>query len=202
MGRTAQVPLIAICLLALGWPARAQDLIVDRPVGPYVLDLRGSMIGVPGDPVFFPPVDETSPIPARAFGFELGGHVYPFSLGPARVGIGAGYIRGRGTVPAPGTTVANVSALVPQLSFNFGSRGGWSYLSAGYGNVRVRAAIDDEEADSTSLASINYGGGARWFLSDHLGVGFDVRFHRVSPKASAGTPGFTVLSVTGGISLR
>ena len=48
-----------------------------------------SMIGVPGDPVFFPPVGETSTIPARAFGFEVGAHVYPFSLGPARLGIGA-----------------------------------------------------------------------------------------------------------------
>ena len=191
-----------VLLLVIAAPAASQALIVDRPVGPYVIDLRGSMIGVPGDPLFFPPVGETIPIPARAFGFEVGAHVYPFSLGPARVGIGAGYIRGRGTVPEPGTTVANVSALVPQLSFNFGSRGGWSYLSVGYGNVRVRAAIEDDEADSKSLDSLNYGGGARWFLSNHLGVGFDVRFHRVSPKASAGTPGFTVLSVTGGIALR
>lgn len=191
-----------VLLLALAAPASSQGLVVDRPVGPYVVDLRGSMIGVPGDPVFFPPVGETSTIPARAFGLEVGAHVYPFSLGPARLGIGAGYLRGRGTVPAPGTTVASMSGLTPQLSFNFGGRGGWSYLSVGYGNVRVRSTIDDEEADSKSLDALNYGGGARWFLSDHLGVGFDVRFHRVSPKASAGTPGFTVLSVTGGISIR
>jgi hypothetical protein len=146
-------------------------------------------------------VGETVPVPARAFGFALGGHVYPFSLGPARIGLGAGYLIGRGTVPEPGATTV-VSALAPEVSFNFGSRNGWSYLSAGYGNVKIRATIEDEEADSNSLGSLNWGGGARWFLSNHLGVGFDLRFHRVAPKASANTPGFTVISLTGGLSVR
>ena len=36
----------------------------------------------------------------------------------------------------------------------------------------------------------------------HLGIGFDIRFHRVAPNTSAGTPGVTVVSTSVGFSIR
>ena len=70
------------------------------------------------------------------------------------------------------TTTMNIVA--PQLSFNFGSSDGWSYLSLGAGTARVDAEV------TGSSSAINAGGGARWFIKRHLGVGFDLRLHRIA----------------------
>ena len=97
--------------------------------------------------------------------------------------------------------VANLSTVSPQVSFNFGTASGWSYLSAGLGRAWMTTRFEDDEsdpvsADSGSLSATNYGGGARWFLARRLAVGFDARFHRMSgpPKTSLFTAsvGFSV----------
>ena len=108
----------------------------------------------------------------------------------------------------PLRSALTVDAVVPQISFNFGSRDGWSYLSAGYGSVRTRGSVTGEVATSpggtTTLErirqgrSINVGGGARWFLREHVAAGFDVRFHRMAIRGQQTT--IVVASV--GASLR
>ena len=188
--------IAAALLLLAAAPAAAQSR---EPVGPFVVDLRGATSGVPNDTAFFPAgVTSDTIVPARGFGLDAGGHVYLFALGPARVGLGASYVRVRGT--AEGIT-ATVSTVAPQLSFNFGSRDGWSYLSAGAGRAWVRTTVDGAPVaasrDSGALTSINAGGGARWFLRSHLAVGFDVRWHRVS-----GPPRATLLTASVGFSVR
>jgi hypothetical protein len=70
------------------------------------------------------------------------------------------------------------------------------------GTPPVVAPAVSREADSGTLGSLNFGGGARWFLSRHIGIGFDLRFHRVAAKSSAGTPGVTVVSTSIGFSIR
>jgi hypothetical protein len=93
------------------------------------------------------------------------------------------------------TTTARFVA--PQVSFNFGNRDGWSYLSAGItsASVAVRGSGDATlRQESGTLTGWNVGGGARWFLRDHFGTAFDVRFHHFD--------GSHVFSVTAGISLR
>ncbi len=197
------------------------------PPGPYVIDVRGTTLGAPQDARFYPPVPTGTRIPTRAWGLDLGAHVYLFRIGKARVGLGADLFRFRGTAappapvtnktappsttpPSPPTTpdiTATISTIAPQVSLNFGSATGWSYVSAGLGRAQVnteRSAFDKGQADtreSGSVTSQNFGGGARWFTSDHLAFTFDVRFHLLSP-AENGTPRTRIVSASAGISIR
>jgi hypothetical protein len=92
-------------------------------------------------------------------------------------------------------TTARIFA--PQVSFNFGTRAGWSYLSGGYSaaQVTVRSSGTSEVTqESGTISGLNVGGGARWFLSDHLAAGFDLRLHRLA--------GTRLFAASAGISLR
>ncbi len=211
--------LMAITLgLVLGAaPAFAQQI---GPPGPYVLDVRGATMGLPDAAEFFPPVTAAALIPGRAFGLDAGAHVYVASLGPARVGLGADLLWLRGTTASQEIQVASgssaivnvgpaihmtVKSLVPQVSFNFGSRGGWSYLSGGMGRATIVTTTIPSTGEQTArlsgpLNAISVGGGARWFVTPRLGVGFDIRMHKFAPGKA--TPGATVLSVSVGFSLR
>jgi hypothetical protein len=179
--------------------------------GPYIIDLRGAMSGAPSGIAFYPPAPADTLAPQRAFGFEVGAHTYPFALGIARVGIGIDLMRARGTA----TSVSNINAamtvttLAPQLSFNFGTHEGWSYLSGGYGTTQTRAEVMTPAADTAAAATlsrerrthtINIGGGARWFLRERLAVGFDVRFHWLA--ATLGLPSKQIVGLSVGLSIR
>ena len=184
--------------------------------GPYIIDLRGAMGGAPGGAAFYPPVPVDTRAPQRAFGFGAGAHVYPFHFGVAQVGLGLDVMRTRGT--ATGITdikaAMRVTTVAPQVSFNFGTRDGWSYLSGGYGTTQTRAEVDVPASatatDTTTTArtlthdrrtnTINVGGGARWFIREHMAVGFDVRFHRLG--ATMGLPSKTIVGLSVGVSLR
>jgi hypothetical protein len=184
-----------VLLLLVTGEAFAQA--VDPP-GPWVLDVRGATSGLPSDTAFFPPLAVDTLVPSRSFGFDVGAHVYLFSLGPARVGVGGSYLQARGTSD---TVTAEVSTVAPQVSFNFGSTNGWSYLGAGLGRAWVRTTAvqltGTAEQETGGVASVNFGGGARWFLTSRLGVGFDVRWHRLSS-----TPNTMLLSAAAGFSIH
>lgn len=220
MPRTAAAVVLAIVPLI---PAAASAQ-VSTP-GPYVIDVRGVMSGSPGDASFYPPVTASTRVPQRAFGLSGGAHVYPFRFGLSRLGVGVDVVRVRGTadteastasssqtagVASTGTVTASmtVTTIAPQISFNFGTRDGWSYLSAGYGTTMTRGhvTIPNSAASGASAsrerhsATINIGGGARWFLREHLAVGFDVRFHRL--RATNGTPSKQIVALSVGVSLR
>jgi hypothetical protein len=162
------------------------------------VDLRGTTAGLPSDTAFFPPLAVDTLVPSRGFGFDVGAHVYVFSLGPARLGIGANYVNARGTADR---VTATVSTLAPQLSFNFGSANGWSYLGAGLGRAWVRTTAEQltgtAEQETGGVGALNVGGGARWFLTSHIGVGFDLRWHRL-----ASTPTAMLLSAAAGFSIH
>jgi hypothetical protein len=199
-----------LCLAALliSTAAFAQS----SPPGPYIIDLRGAMSGAPGGASFYPPVRADTLAPRRAFGFGVGAHVYPFQLGVARVGFGIDLMRARGSTTSSvgGTDAAmTVSTLAPQVSFNFGTRDGWSYLSGGYGTTGTTAKVETPATATTPGATLtrarrtrtfNVGGGARWFLREHVAVGFDVRFHRLG--ATAGLPSKQIVGLSVGLSLR
>ena len=205
----------------------------ERP-GPWVFDVRGATVSLPRDASFFPPIPSTTAVPTRGYGVDVGGHVYLLQLGPARVGIGATWLRARGTA-SPGVargdddngasadTLAvtpNVATLLTvvgsQLSLNFGSRAGWSYLSAGLGraqlSTRASSFVDEDDDDEITAArlvehdgrsAINFGGGARWFAKPRLAFSFDVRFHVIGAGGGeAPTPGTTLLAASVGVSLR
>ena len=203
MGRVGAASLVLLCVLAGSAVAQTPP----GPPGPYVIDLRGALIGVPGAGAFFPAATpegvSLKSVPSRAFGFDVGGHVYPGSVGAARLGVGVNLIRARASISAPDVS-AVVTTVAPQVSFNFGSADGWSYLGGGYGVAMVTShvAAANTDADSGRVGAINVGGGVRWFLRPRLGAGFDVRFHRLGKGARGPTPAGRVLSFAVGISVR
>jgi hypothetical protein len=231
---------LAIAAILLSTAAFAQS--PSKP-GPYIIDLRGTMSGVPSASAFHAGLPPGALVPKRGFGIGGGGHVYLFNFGPARVGVGidVSSARGTSTTPAglatgsttttttPTTTptqtpatptltaasaikvATTITIVAPQVSFNFGSRDGWSYLSAGYGAAHIRSESSGTLAapftgtatllrDAGRARAINYGGGARWFVREHLAVGFDLRFHRIA--ANGVQPSAKAFVLSAGVSLR
>jgi hypothetical protein len=187
--------------------ARAQSL-APQPPGALVFDIRGTTLGVPQTSDFYPDLPGDTIIPARGFGLEAGVHVYPWAGGSRSVGLGADLFWTRasatptinsstadGTVTGialPDVAVAMV-VVSPQVSINFGTSRGWSYLTTGGGVARVRSTAARDSV-SRAVGDLNAGGGARWFISDRLGVGFDLRLHWVG--------GSTLLAASAGFSLK
>jgi hypothetical protein len=181
-----------------------------------VLDVRGVTTPVPTDAAFYPPLAASS-VPSRGFGVDVGAHLYILSFGLVRVGVGANVVRVRstavGTVAAVDDAESNggegqrmtltMQMIAPQVSANFGSRDGWSYLSAGLGTASITTETADVlpgRQESGRLRSVNFGGGARWFIRPRLAFGFDLRAYRVA--AGAGTPRTSMFAVGAGLSIR
>src|SRR5215204_3456392 len=127
--------MVVVC----GAPAWAQDapppttpLVVSWPR--FVVDVRGATGGVPSESAFYPPLPDDALVPARGFGFDAGAHVYAGAIGPARLGYGANMMVVRAT---QSVTSAVTRLVAPQVSFNFGSPRGWSYVSGGVGVATV-----------------------------------------------------------------
>ncbi len=99
------------------------------------------------------------------------------------------------------------SAISPQLSLNFGRRDGWSYLSGGIGSSKLTMEREDEpQGPGSRLRTVNYGGGARWFMKKRLALNLDLRFYSIAAQEGAidriQTPAMRMVVVSGGISLR
>lgn len=193
-----------VAALLIPAAASAQD-VLPGPPGPYVFDLRGTTMGVPQAFGFYPAIPADALVPARGFGLDAGGHVYFGQWGPARLGIGASYVHVRGT---SGEDIAITARLVaPQLSFNFGTSRGWSYVSGGAGVAQVSgraspaAGADAASRGSGALLALNVGGGARWFFAPRFAITFDLRLHRIAEQAPRGGAPGTPASVLGSASV-
>ena len=61
-------------------------------------------------------------------------------------------------------------------------------------------------ADAGWGGAINFGGGARWFIGEHLGVGFDARWHKLGSRDATATtvaaPRATLFHIGVGISIH
>ena len=216
-----------IWLLVVGFATAVQAQGPDAP-GPYVVDLRAGVGALPRAAGLFPEVPSGTRVATAGPALDAGGHVYLISLGPARVGVGASFTRMAGKTSSERASSGSASsialpsvhtritAIAPQLSINFGTSDGWSYISAGIGPAKARvttsafvtgsgdtAVTTEGAALSTSLRAVNVGGGARWFTHRHLAISFDVRFHTVSDTGGeTPIPRTTLVVVTGGMSLR
>jgi hypothetical protein len=208
------------CLLLLGGvlsgtPTAAQG--VPAPPGPYVVDVRGVSSGLPQGVVFLPPVPAGTSVPSRGNGFDVGGHIYVGRFRGAQLGFGASLMSVSGNAVQPRTTPATTTSapsgpsevrvalrtIAPQVSLNFGTEDGWSYLSAGVGMTEVDARTVDfveSSGDSGRVMTINAGGGARWFVKRRLAVGFDARLHRLAQTDTVSAS--MLFSIAAGISLR
>jgi hypothetical protein len=175
------------------------------PIGWWVADVRLTSAGLPNEPGWTPTIPTGTVTPTRGLGVDVGAHVNVLRTRAIALGIGATYLTARSATspsePADGTPVTiatipelstRVTSFAPQVSLNFGHSMGWSYLSAGLGRTKAesRATLTGTTftpRNSGWVKTLNYGGGARWFLNDHIGVGFDLRWHKVSLVAASAT---------------
>jgi len=212
--------------------ARTASAQKQSPPGPFVIDVRGDFAG-------FTPTDTSAAafnltktqMPSRGFGFEVGAHVYPLRSRHITLGIGGNWLTSRGNrVPDPvaaprdPTVREKFETFDGQLSLNFGTSEGWSYVSGGIGSSRrsiqsfpVTASVVNGQitytqstepltADGLRSRTVNYGGGARWFASSHFAFGFDLRWYAVSPTLATATmpalPRQTLFIANAGISIH
>src|ERR1041384_3472590 len=94
---------MAILLTTLGVQRAEAQIAPPGPPGPFTIDLRGSMVGVPQSADFYPTVPSGTIVPARGFGLDAGANVYLFRIGSARVGVGGDFVVIRATAVS-GTT--------------------------------------------------------------------------------------------------
>jgi hypothetical protein len=207
------VVLVGLC--AVSSPVKAQDPSPRIPT--FVVDLHANVLSFPDSALLAQSRGLTqSELPGFGIGGDVAAHVYPFKWRAMTLGLGGqlNVSRARRTpVADPGTTLRPVTerftAFAPQLSFNFGTGNGWSYVSGGIATSKWSLVADGTPArpsDKEGLKTINYGGGARWFAKPHVAFSFDVRFYAINPGTASGSlPGSprTTLRVIGaGISLK
>lgn len=203
-------------LFAVAAPVQAQT---DEPPGPFVIDARGAFSTVGrSDDLALPYGLRASELPRRVLGLDLGAHVYPVR-GRVTVGVGAAFVRLAGTqtpepldetsaADAPVTSgTVRLTGIAPQVSLNFGSSRGWSYLGAGLGLSKLTVGRADAALEgSPQLLTLNMGGGARWFVSEHAAFSFDLRFYRVGAKELSGdylgNPTVSMFVVAAGLSFK
>ena len=202
-------------LAAILWVPSAARAQTREPIPIFVADIRGSLIhfgtdheaadarGIPAER-----------LPTSGFGVDVGAHVYPLRFKVITFGFGASFFTARGewhadptTQPDVPDTIMRFKAFNPQISLNFGSGRGWSYLSGGI--FRSTQSIDratDPRQTSPGIKTINYGGGARWFPKPHVAFSVEGRFYAVNSSPPTATyPGngrrtFIVLNV--GVSIQ
>ena len=218
------VLLLAVVILVFN--ARqvlAQDPAIDpvpaKPMTAFVVDVRGAMAALKQETTVATdlavPAQE---LPSRGLGFVVGAHVYPLRRKSFALGVGAELLRVRASntiepvtddpdaVNGP-TIKTRWNHISPQVSINFGARDGWSYLTVGLG--RTTFTTDLEEApqpDGDAVRTLNYGGGARWFMKKHLAFTFDVRFYSINAQEAVdgriAMPKMRLRVLSAGISLR
>ncbi len=218
--RSRRQPVLLLLLLFACGPAamlEAQEPS-EQPMTRYVVDARLALPKVPDDDGLARPYGLSGVnLPGLGLGGDFGAHVYPVRLKRVAFGIGVGGVVGRahaspvtqsnGTVAGKEVT-ARFSAIAPQISLNFGSAAGWSYLSAGIGTSRLEIRTPDTPPDTVwpRRKTVNYGGGGRWFIRDHVAVNFDIRFYAINPVAETATvepsPRLRMLVVSFGLSFR
>ena len=212
------VTCLAVVLAPFARPAHAQD--PPPPIPFLVIDLHGSIPQFPSDDAALAASRNMSlaELPGSGLGAQVGLHLYPLRARVVTLGLGGELAIGRSrqtpaTVGTAGVTPLRpaqerFTSLSPQLSLNFGSGSGWSYLSAGLGQSTWSLepeGLTNYLPNEDKLKTINFGGGARWFIKPHLAFSFDVRFYAINPGFAdlyPGTPRTTLLIIGAGISVK
>ena len=214
---------MAVLSVCAGHTLYAQD--PPPRIGPIVVDLQGILprFGDKSDLALSRGLLQAE-LPGMGLGARAGLHLYLPTLLGLTVVIGGEALIGRShaepTVllagPPTGATSASLrpvtetfKSISPQLSLNFGNGNGWSYLTFGIGRSVwsiVPSGGEPQPADEDPIQTINYGGGARWFIKPRLAFSLDVRFYDIaSVEPELGFPGSprTVLLVIGaGLSIK
>ena len=163
---------LVICI-TLVCAARVNAQEPPPPIPRFVVDLHATVPLFPNDVQQLADSRnlQLAELPGRGFGGQVGVHVYLLRWRALTVGIGGEAIVARATstpsADSSSSLVAVEERLVsasPQLSFNFGTGHGWSYLSGGVGRSvwsLHETGLVAGSADVEPLQTLNYGGGAR-----------------------------------------
>jgi hypothetical protein len=207
------------CASLIALLAANRALAQDPPpkIGPFVVDLHATVPRFPQDLQLAQSRDMTlAELPGSGLGVLVGVHVYPLRWRAVTFGLGGEFATGRSrqTPTAAQTAIRpateRLTTITPQLSFNFGTGNGWSYISGGLGRSTWAVTPQGQEgfaADSEQLKTISYGGGARWFMKTHLAFSFDARFYAINPgtpfvAGALGSPRTTLIVIGAGVSVR
>jgi hypothetical protein len=228
-GSATRLTCVCVFAAAVLSSANASEAQTKAPIGRFVADVRAASAGLPATEGWTPVVPAATVVPSRGLGLDVGAHVYLLRFRSVALGVGANWLTARaasspappastsGATPPPPNTIPEVttrlSTLAPQLSLNFGHSLGWSYLSAGLGQSRVKseAALAGGPTtftprDSGQVKTINFGGGARWFMKDRLGFGFDLRWYKLSlvpaTNTHPGAPRASLFAAGAGVVLK
>ncbi len=201
--------MLAVAWLGLAPRLSAQDVpLEDQPIRGGVVDVRGAFPKFKQDPNIAAAIGVSSMnLPARALGVVIGAHWYVAHAGPIALGVGGEWITaGRSHTLPPATTGgpdgptvhSTMSSVTPQVSFNFGKRQGWSYISGGLGATAFTAERQDAPLppQESRTRTYNYGGGARWFSKKHVALSVDLRFYAISAQLqTAARPAFSRMTL-------
>ncbi len=197
--------------------AAAQD--APPKIGPFVIDVQGIFPTFPTDDAQLAASRSlnVNELPGRGLGLHTAAQVYLLRWKAVTFGIGGELTMVRASKDSQEVsdgvfsraTTERFMHVAPQLSFNFGDGDGWSYISGGIGPSTWSLGPTGEPAappDSERLKTINYGGGARWFIKRHLAFSLDVRFYAINPSTPLpqypSSPRTTLLMIGAGISLK
>jgi hypothetical protein len=218
MSQRVRVSIWLLLSVSLTLPAAAQQ---KEPVGPFAVDLRVAYGRHKAEPSVATDLGvEPGNLPPRTIGLVGGAHVYPLRSSKISLGVGANAVITRGsralditetgsttTVKSP-TVRRHFTTISPEISLNFGHSHGWSYISGGMFG-RSSLYLDRADAPGSNApyrSTINYGGGARWFNTDHLAFSVDFRWYSVAEQAATASlvaqPRTTLLLLSAGVSFR
>ena len=163
-----------------------------EPIGRFAADVRGIFARHKIEPSVATELNVTAPnLPTRSWGLLGGAHFYPWRTSKITLGIGGEFVTARGSraidiTSADGKTITrsptvrrHFTSVAPEVSFNFGHRNGWSYISGGMFG-RSTLYLERTDAPATSIPrrrTLNYGGGARWFTNEHVAFSVDFRWY-------------------------
>ena len=208
---------VLVCL-AIAASATAQP---KEPIPPFAVDIRGAFARHKAEPSVASDLGVTpANLPGRSLGLVGGAHVYPLRSKRVTLGLGGNVVMARGsetldivdattkaTTKSP-TVRRHFTAFSPEISLNFGHRNGWSYVSGGVFG-RSKLYVDRADAPAASAPyrkTLNYGGGARWFTTEHVALSVDFRWYSVAEQlAEAGViaqPRTTLLVLSGGLAIK
>jgi outer membrane protein with beta-barrel domain len=217
MNRVVRLLAVAVICLAAGRAADAQE--PPPPISRFVVDLHGVVPKFGDDPQLAASRGLTSDeLPGPGIGFTVGGHVYFARIAAVTLGVGAELAVGRAhaasvtsadQTSSRGPVTETFTSIAPAVSLNFGNGNGWSYLAVGIGQSVWSIVPDGAQPlpiDQERQRTINYGGGARWFIRKRLAFSLDVRLYEIAastPQAGMiGAPRTRLLVIGAGISVR
>ena len=211
--------VLGVAFLSIPSPVLAQD--PPPPIPWVVLDLHATVPRFPSENQALADSRDMKlgELPGSGLGMQIALNLYPLRTRLVPFGLGGELAIGRARkTPLPGATAPgvlplraseeNITSLSPQLSLNFGNGSGWSYLSAGLGQTTWSLSTDDlgdYPSNGDKLKTLNYGGGARWFIKPRVAFSFDVRFYAISPGFAyifPATPRTTLLVIGAGVSVK